>query len=193
MRKLLRRSGVYSGNCNIVREFDHHICLGIRVDPVAWPSSPRLYWFLVDPDTNHIELGIDRISHRLLSVTVIIYKGGIKSVSDHPICNYTIPESIGVPEFFVDLWDDSASTYGMDRNYYDYPGKCQVEVGVSSIRLVLHPDKVASRTVGAGWLVCEFNNNDELCSIIVRDLSEDKIAELRNCLFQHDNAANLTA
>ena len=129
------------------------------------PSDPPLYWRLMDPEFNLVEIGIDRRDGHFVSFTLVFCKDVVRTVSK---TDETPPagEDHGVPLFSLDPWADNSET-----GRYDVSGKCRLELSSKDARVVLSSDDIHHRVVNEVGLIWEFNAANELQSILLPNLT----------------------
>ncbi len=160
----------------VTRQIDEFVCLDVTIGTSLTNPSP-LYWRLIDPETNLIEIGVERDTGQLLSITIVSYQGALYKLETDPPA--ITAERLKVPRFCLDLWGKPhGDVYDIKSDYYDVTGRCRLELGENSLRLELFPDLVAYSIALSSDLICEFNPHDELCAVLVNNIKPSERADL---------------
>ncbi len=177
----LKHITTFTTDLAISKQFDPYVCLDLSInkDSIA---RPPLYWRLVDPKFCLIEIAIDRNSGRLVAVTVVMYQGNLRKADTLERQDLSIKRVAGLPVFSRDLWSKSSDMYDASKDFYDVRGKCQLEVSATEVRVSLFPDKIGSCIEIPNQLTCECNENDELCAILVKGLTDQDISMLEESI-----------
>ena len=140
-------------------------------------ADPPLYWRLVDPQFSLVEIGINRWDGRFVSFTVAHYNGEL-----HPLgipSGTVSTETLAVlPAYSLESW----AGFRSDRDvgdikgeFHDIQGRCRLELGNDSLRVVLFPDPIVLRVDTRGEVVFEFNASNELCALTFLRLGREEM------------------
>lgn len=179
----LKYTGVVPAVLPVQRQFGPYVPVSVMTGYRA--EDPPLYWRLDDPKFNLVEIGIDRRDGHFVSLTVTFYNGTVQALSraeDAPAGG----DINGLPLFSLDPWAAAFAPerdiYDMRAEFYDVPGRCRIEMGGDTVRVVLSADEIHRRVVTRGELVSEFNSSGELCAISLLKLSPQEKRMLEESL-----------
>lgn len=191
MRKL-KNNKVFPGDFIVERgiESHPHLDVGIGLPPekrsfsLSTYSAP-LYWRLDDPEFNLIEIGVDRDSGMLVSISAVFYKGLLYPLGKIKVA-HSNKNAVGIPGFALDLWEDvfkpGRDPLDIKAEFYDVPGRCRFELGEKELRVVLFSDAIRYHITSSDNLVCELNEARELCAVMVTGLDPSEKAILEETI-----------
>jgi hypothetical protein len=180
MKERLEHSCTIADDFVVTRRFDSYVCLDLDIDK-SETDLPPLYWSLAEPKFSLVEIGIARSSGRLLSVTVVLYKGVLHRKKSS---SASLEKLFGMPVFDLGLWVEPKSL-DVKRDHYRVSGKCRLELGSKELRVNLFSEEI-SYTVGVSdQLMCEFNPSGELCAVSVSNLSSLEMSALGDYIKFH--------
>ncbi len=176
----LKFSKSFANTSQIYRKIDRHGCLNVDIgnQPEKTPVSPPLCWRLLDSENNLVEIGIDRDTGMLASISMPLYNGTLYPLNEIQQHNNDI---LGIPGFNTDLWDPGTHTYDIAADLYTVQGRCNVELGQERVRIVLFLDTISYCVVSGGEIICEFNHLDELCAVSILGLHSTEIETITSC------------
>lgn len=148
---------------------DRHGVLNLEA-PGLSPAVSRYYWRLVDPRFSLVEIGIDRVTGRLLSLCVPLFNGTVQDLSyAHPPVGDRV-----APVFDLASWKEVASSASGVAPTVDLPGRCRLEVGSSCIRVELFDEVTEHWAWPADNVAVELNAVSELIAVRILGLSESQ-------------------
>src|SRR5215203_4375198 len=168
----LKYTGVVPAVLPVQRQFGPYVPVSVMTGYRA--DDPPLYWRLDDPKFNLVEIGIDRRGGHFVSLTVVFYNSAVHPLS-RPEPAYERGDLNGLPIFNRDPW---AAAFAPERDVYDtraefhdVPGRCRIEIGGDTLRVVLSSDDISHRVFTQGEFVSEFNSSGDLQAIALLKLS----------------------
>jgi hypothetical protein len=187
----LKTTGVTPPVMSLQRQFGPYVPVSIMHGDT--PSEPPLYWRLMDPEFNLVEIGIDRRDGHFVSFTLFFCKEVVRTLSQAgetvgqaflpvPKTDWKVRpaapggESFGVPVFSLDPWtaalasDPEIQTF--QTRLHDVAGRCRLELGNNAVRVVLSSDEINQRVVTDGGLIWEFNASAELRSALFPNITQ---------------------
>jgi hypothetical protein len=165
------------------RVFDEHVFLTIEVDPDR-PGSPPLYWNVVDPKWNLIEVGIDRSSGELVSIILTFYRGALASMNMDRLPEPPDKE-IGIPKFDLKMWNEPKDLYDIRSEIEEFPARCHLQLLNKTLRIEISPETVAYLVEVSETLVAEFNHNNELIGVVMRSLTTQEVRKVERYVTLH--------
>jgi hypothetical protein len=163
----------------VERKVHRHVPLTVRIQKELQPHP--LYWRLVDPKFNLIELGLEDFTGRLVSFTVTNYNGPMFPM---PAIRESAPtrNAEGVPGFDVSLWQPKSDPQDVPAHYYDVTGRCGLQLAELDLRVELFSGPIVYHVIANHNFVCEFNEASELCAVRVTKLNPDEVEVLTESL-----------
>lgn len=154
------------------RHIDRHASVGVTVERAV--SPPPLYWRLIDPVYNLIEIGVETYTGRLVSFDLVQYNGPLHPLRPTGGGGDDGADLDGLPAFDLGPWREARADFAKDPTLHDVSGRCRCEFGDDRFRVVLFPDPVRRRVTTRGQLVTEFNADGELCALTLLNLDADE-------------------
>lgn len=162
----------------ISRSFGQYTCMELSLNKASWQYAPY-YWRLVDNKFNLIEIGLHPSTGQLLSLTIAMYKGVIKSTilnQKHQEKAYT--EITGIPNFSLNLWTD-VSKGEFSQRFKNVNGRSQLLLIEDNLFMSLFPDEISYKIVIPKQFSCEFNSDRELTAVTIHNLNTSEISALK--------------
>ncbi len=138
------------------------------------------YWFVRDPQA-YAEIGLSGAG-RLRAVHIVQYRRPLISMDGIRLLACSERER-GIPVLSAEPWDDPGHHPGAPWIYET--GTSPLTLGISQNRLIveLSPDLPTYRVRVSEQLSCGFNEQREMCGLVIEELDEQEIA------FLHEVAA----
>ena len=175
MMSRLRHAQTLADDREPERHIDRHASVGVAVD--YSPGRPPLYWRLIDPSFNLIEIGVAADTGRLVRFELVQYNGPLHPLRP-PAGGDAAEDLAGLPAFDLAPWREGRADFARDPALHDVRGRCRCELGGDVFRVVLFPDPVRRRLTTRGRLVTEFNADGELCAVSLLNLDADERTRL---------------
>lgn len=167
----LKTTGVTQPVMSIQRQFGPYVPVSIMHGDTA--SEPPLYWRLVDPEFNLVEIGIDRRDGHFVSFTLVLCKEVVRTLSQSA---EALVSEEGVPVFSLDPWAAALAAdpdiHKFQTRLHDVPARCRLELGTEAVRVVLSSDEIHHRIVTKGGVIWEFNASGELRSTLFPNITQ---------------------
>jgi hypothetical protein len=179
--KKLKHIKTFPDTFRVERKVHRHIPLTVRIQKELQPHP--LYWRLVDPKFNLIEIGLEDFTGRLVSITVTNYNGPVFPL---PTIRESAPtrNAEGVPGFDVSLWQTKSDPHDVSADFYDVTSRGRLQLAELALRVELFPDPIFYHVVANHNFVCEFNEASELCAVRVTKLTPDEVEVLTESLIR---------
>lgn len=130
-----------------------------------------LYWRLVDPTFNLVEVAIDPRNGCLVSVKVPLYNGDLPERKEMP--GQGLVRRQGLPCFRRDLWPALGQWPPMGH-YYTVEGRCSAWIAQNSLCISLFKDVIEYIVEPCPELWLLFNRSGDLCGLTAPDLSVEE-------------------
>lgn len=177
----LKTTGVTQPVMPVQRQFGPYVPVSIMHGDT--PSEPPLYWRLMDPEFNLVEIGIDRRDGHFVSFTVVFCKEVVRTLSESP--KAPVSEE-GVPVFSLHPWAAALAAdpdiHAFQTRLHDVHGRCRLELGSDAVRVVLSSDEIHHCIVTEGGLIWELNASGELRSTLFPGITQDDLTSLEESL-----------
>ena len=145
-----------------------------RSNQPGWHQS--FYWTLDDAAFNLVEVNVDIETGALTGLDIPLYNGNLRDLSES---THTLVDEAreGIPCFDMAPWAPwiQASTV---TKCFTFPGRCQFELALGILRVVLVPDAVRYQVTVNESFACEFNEDDEFCAFVLRNLEYSQVAAI---------------
>jgi hypothetical protein len=164
------------------REFDIYVCLDVEI--VEFENRPpNLYWRLIDPCFDLVEIGVNPLTGALTSVKLVFYMGEL-SMEENAIPSTVHTKAMGIPQFNLNMWPQPQVHY--EQSIYDVVGRCSLSMARQDLMMRLFPDPIASIMHISDDLSCHFNAQDELIGFTIRRLKPHERTTLQKRLTYKD-------
>lgn len=182
----LQLESIVSSRPVLERTLDRYTLL--RVEPQN-PSSLPLFWRLVDPTFNLVEVALSPGSGWLLKVVVPLYNGDIPEGDQ--ILGDGIDRQQGFPCFHTNFWPEPGK-WPPTGHYYTVEGRCRIWTSRNSLCISLFDDAIKEVIEPYPELWLLFNAQRELCGLTAPNLSEGERRGLaENVSLMRDQKARL--
>ena len=157
----------------VTRSVDPYIPLSVKLE--SDEIIPHYYWG-IQGSNQLIYVGIRSDNGELASISLILYRGRIKTLVNRKTKVENIIE--GIPIFSFNAWQIK-DPYNNSDYYSIHNGDFSVHIEETALWINLFPDQIENFVGLPGNILCFVNRKKELCGFVVENLSTQEIDTIR--------------